>query len=212
MLPFALAVLRLGTHRLEALLQPTLLFGVDDVHELTADRAAVGLLQRLDDLLERRLFLAQEERTGLELGVHVGLGQVMEREIEVRDRIGLAQTERIDIGTLMATEPIGIDQLKNLDLLTVFAAAGGSRYGGTTLARQLVELFPNGAERNVLGGSAFQARQLIKRLAPFIGDSRGVIQILLVERFHIVGVAAAHMGSAPHQLHYAFLHLSFTLH
>ncbi|GJE44893.1 hypothetical protein AEGHOMDF_4085 [Methylobacterium soli] len=44
---------------LDALLDPGLLGGIGDVHELDAERLAVGALQDLDDLADRREFETQ---------------------------------------------------------------------------------------------------------------------------------------------------------
>ena len=70
--------------RLEALLDPALLRAVGDVHVLDADRAAVGVVQRLQDVAQRRARGA-DERAGVEHRVHVGFGQAVERRIELGD-------------------------------------------------------------------------------------------------------------------------------
>jgi len=44
------------------------------VHDFAADGAAVGLLQRVDDLAQRCFINTQEERTCLELGIKISLG------------------------------------------------------------------------------------------------------------------------------------------
>ena len=54
-------------------------------------------------------------------------------------------------------------------------------------------------------------RQSIKVVAPLVGNLIRVDKITLVEIFYVVDIPPAHMGSAPHQLHCAFLHLSVTL-
>jgi hypothetical protein len=204
---------RRTAHRLEALLQPALLLGVDDVHDLAADGAAVGLIQRRDDLLQWRAVQAQEEGAGLELGVQIALRQLVEGEVEVGDGRRAAQAQGVDVRLLVAAEAVGVDQLEDLDLLAALVTVrGGGCHAGATGAAQLVELVTDRGKRNVMGGAAFGARQLVEIRAPLVGDSIGIIEVLLVERFHIVGIAATDVGGAPHQLHYALLHLSVTLH
>ena len=68
---------------LHALLDPGLLVGILDVHELDADRAAVGLAQDLDDLAERRL-LEAEHVVEEELAVEVGVGEAVGLGVELR--------------------------------------------------------------------------------------------------------------------------------
>ncbi len=56
---------------LDALLDPGLLRGVRDVHELDAERLAVGALADRDDLAQRRVFEAEhviEEDLAVEIG------------------------------------------------------------------------------------------------------------------------------------------------
>src|SRR5690554_5822091 len=140
MLAHLVAERRRAAHRLEALLQPALLLGIDDMHDLAADGAAVGLLQGLDDIAQRRLVQPQEEGAGLELGVEVLLGELMEGEVEVGNGERAAQAERIDVGLLMTAEAVGVDQLEDLDLLAaLLAVRGGGRHTGAAGASQLVE-------------------------------------------------------------------------
>ena len=77
-LAHVIAELGRAAYRFETTLQPALLFGIHDVHDFAADGAAVGLLQRLDDLAQRCFINTQEERTCLELGIKISFGQLME--------------------------------------------------------------------------------------------------------------------------------------
>ena len=182
------------------------------MHELGADAAAVGLLQRGVNFLQRCNVLAEEQRAGLELDVHVSGGQLVEGKLKIRNRCRLAQTEGIDVRLLVATEAIGVDQLKNTNLLLVLAAlARRDSHRAATVATHLVELLTDRGQRNILGGAAVMTRQSIKVVAPLVGNLVRVDKITLVEIFYVVDIPAAHMGSAPHQLHCAFLHLSVTL-
>ncbi len=73
-LAHVIAELGRAAYRFETTLQPALLFGIHDVHDFAADGAAVGLLQRIDDLAQRCFINTQEERTCLELGIKISLG------------------------------------------------------------------------------------------------------------------------------------------
>ena len=67
---------------LHARLDPGLLLGILDVHELDADLGAVGLAQDLDDLPERRL-LEAEHVVEEELALEVGLGEAVGLGVEL---------------------------------------------------------------------------------------------------------------------------------
>ena len=185
------AELRRAAHRLEALLQPALLLGIDDMHDLAADGAAVGLLQRLDDIAQRRLVQPQEEGAGLELGIEILLSELVEGEVEVGNGKLAAQAQRIDVGLLVTAEAVGVDQLEDLDLLAALLAIGcGGSQCRSALLGELVELFADRGQGNIVGGAVVGARQLVKILAPLVGNGGGVIEVLLVERFHVMDVAA----------------------
>ena len=74
-----------GEHAARALdpgLDPGLLLRVLDVHELDADRAAVGLLQHLHDLAQRGLLQAQHV-VEVELAVEIGVGEAVGAIVEL---------------------------------------------------------------------------------------------------------------------------------
>ena len=56
------------------------LFGVDNVHELSTDRAAVGALKILTDLTQCRLRSAEIDGTHLKGRVEVGVAELMKRQ------------------------------------------------------------------------------------------------------------------------------------
>ena len=115
-------------------LDPGLLFGVLDVHELDADRAAIGVAEDADDFAKGGGFAAQhvidEDRA-----VHVGFGEAVRAGIEFRMRRGNLQAERIEARFQMAPHAVGADQHQRADRrngggahLFVGHHAGG--YGG----------------------------------------------------------------------------------
>ena len=99
---------------LDALLDPGLLVRMLDVHELDADRAAVGLAQHLHDLAQgRRLqpeHVVEEDRP-----VHVGFGEAVGLRIELRVVLPALQAERIEIGHQVAAHAVDADQHQRAD-------------------------------------------------------------------------------------------------
>ena len=90
-------------------LDPRLLVGILDVHELDADRAAIGLAQDGLDFAQRRRLAAQhvvdEDRL-----VEVVVGETIGPRIELCVRAGDLQSERIEPCLQMAAHAIGADQ------------------------------------------------------------------------------------------------------
>ena len=79
------------------------------VHELHADRPAVGVAEPLDDLPQRHR-LRPLDRVGGERPIHVGFGEVVELRIELRQpRPRPAQ--RIDLGHQVAAHAVGPHEL-----------------------------------------------------------------------------------------------------
>ena len=99
-------------------LQPQALFGVRDVRELGADRAAVGVLELRDDLaqLELRRELARA-RAGEEFGVEIGFGEPEIAELEHARALALLQAERIEIGDEVAAVGVDLHQARDGALL-----------------------------------------------------------------------------------------------
>ena len=79
------------------------------VHELHADRPAVGVPQPLDDLPQRHRLRAFDG-VGGERPVHVLLGEVVEAGIEFR-KARARPTEWIDLGHEVPTDPVGANEL-----------------------------------------------------------------------------------------------------
>src|SRR4029077_7553369 len=99
---------------LDALLDPGLLLRVRDVHELDAERLAVGALQDRDDLAHGGEFEPEhviEEDLALEIGVAEAVGAGIELVV-VHARL---ETERIELGVEMAADAVGTDQHQRVD-------------------------------------------------------------------------------------------------
>ncbi len=96
---------------LDALLDPRLLVGIGDVHELDADGAAVCRAHMRQDLAQGRPVEARhvgdEDRA-----VVVRLGEAIGRGMQLRMRLYLHQPEGIEVGLQMAAHAIGADELQ----------------------------------------------------------------------------------------------------
>ena len=98
----------------DALLDPAFLRGIGDVHELDAERLAIGAAQDGDDLAHRREFEA-EHLVEENLAVEIGFGEAVGARIElllVRLRL---EAERIELGVEMAAHAVGADQHQRVD-------------------------------------------------------------------------------------------------
>ncbi len=95
-------------------LDPGLLIGVLDVHELHAERAAIALAQDRQDLARSRR-LAAEHVVDEDRPVHVGLGEAVGRRIELGMRLRHLQPERVELGLKMAAHPVDAHQHQGAD-------------------------------------------------------------------------------------------------
>ena len=110
--------IRLGPVTFDPLLQPLLLSRVVDVHVLVADRAAIDFLQVSNDVPQFGSIDAVQGR-GLEFCRQIGLSQSTFVQLHFPNLKLLHQVERINVGQLMATRAIGIDQCAHLNLFSV---------------------------------------------------------------------------------------------
>ena len=150
--------LRLGIERgapgraFHPALDPRLLVGVLDVHELDADRAAIGLAQDGQDFAQRGGFAAEhvvdEDRL-----VEVVVGETIGARIELGVRPGNLQPERIEPRLQMAAHAIGADQHQRAqrgdgggaDLLAGQRRRGARAGRLVTAGADLVPRIPDGA-------------------------------------------------------------------
>ncbi len=99
---------------LDALLDPGLLVGVLDVHELDADLAAVGGAHRLEDLRQRRRFHPQhvvDEDRAFPVVVVEAVGD----GVQLRVTLALGEAQRIQVGLQVAAHAVGADQHQRAD-------------------------------------------------------------------------------------------------
>ena len=197
---------------LDALLDPRLLGAARNVHELDAERLAVGPLADRHDLPQRAVFEAEhviEEN----LAVEVGVGEPVGARIELLVVLRRLEPERIEPGMEMAAHPIGADQHQGADgvagrLMDIGRSQPGARRGLRLqlAANRLLDLDPVAVQRRgqvVPGGQRpvrprpgrsfrillnFRRRilQAAEEIAPLGLDRIG---ILFVGRVKIVDVA-----------------------
>ena len=185
---------------LEPLLQPGFLFRLGDVHELDADRAAIGALQDLQHFADRAGLktqdAVQEDRT-----VQIGAGEAVEfgRQLGVLDRLFDAQ--RVQLCLQVAAHPIAADQHQGADGIVGGGAdrigrdVGGRGRGRSS--RRSARLFGIGLGRRP---TAVEDAGLLGRFgrhatapAPGAGRSRhqgGVVAQLVEEGFPFGGNGA----------------------
>ncbi|MNF58913.1 hypothetical protein D3C84_404900 [compost metagenome] len=200
--------LRTAAHAFQTLLEPLALLGIDDVGELRTDGTAVGALQGIADFAQGRFLLADEQLAGMVDGIQIGVGQSVVMDRQIGRRLALPQTQRVQLGCLMATHAEGLNQTQHFDLLLLMLAAhrsGGYRLGAALVLGQQHEVIADRGMGNV-GRLAAVGRQLLEVGAPLFGHSVGIVQEELVEFFDVGSVSTGQVGTVPHPLHYAFMH------
>ena len=142
-------VLLLGDRRLlvldlDALLEPLLLLGLEDVGVLHPDVAAVRVAQQAQDVAQL-LLLLPGEAVDLELPVQVPQGQAVGVDVEVgvAAEAGVVQPQRVDVGHEMTAVAVGRDQLDDagtlvLDGIRVVDAPPHRLVGNPQLTEDLV--------------------------------------------------------------------------
>src|SRR5205809_1934048 len=99
---------------LDALLDPGLLRRVGDVHELDAERLAVGALADRDDFAQAAVFEA-EHVVEEDLAVEIGFGEAIGARIELFAIALRLDAERIELGVEMTAHAVGADQHQGAD-------------------------------------------------------------------------------------------------
>ncbi len=98
----------------DALLHPAFDLRIGDVHELDAERLAVGALTDRDDLAQRREFKA-EHVIEEDLAVVVLVLEAVGTRIEFFVVLQLLDAERIEIGVEMSAHTVSADQHQRVD-------------------------------------------------------------------------------------------------
>ena len=114
--------------RLELLAQPQALARPRHVRELRGELAAIDLLQQRQDVLELHARVARAcQPARRELALQVRLVEAEEIEAQHGRRGPLPQTERIEIGDLVAAQAVDLDQARDGGLLLDRPGASVSR-------------------------------------------------------------------------------------
>src|SRR5262249_27682450 len=148
---------------LDALLQPALLRRVGNVHELDAERLAVGAAHDGEDLAQGAE-LEAEHAVEEDAAIEVGVGEAVGARVEVLLVLARLEAERVEIGVEMAARAIGADQHEGADGIArrLLDLRGGeldaARLGARAqlVADRLLGLVPVTVER----GDQLAARQL----------------------------------------------------
>ena len=165
---------------LDAFLQPGLLRRIGDVHELDAQRLAVGAPQDRENLVQRAELQA-EHPVEKDPAVHVGVGEAVGARVEVGLGPMRLEAERIEIGVEVAARPVGADQHQGVDrvarrLLDMSGRefdAAGLRARLELVADRPLDLVPVAIQ----GGNQFVARPE-RPIRPFPGRPLGASQRL----------------------------------
>ena len=193
--------LRRAAQALEAALDPALLTDVGHVHVLGADRAAVGLAQRLEDLAQGGALGAEAvEGADVEALGEIGLGEAVVGRLEFGDLRALGALERVEVGPAVAEEAIGVDQLQHGDLLLVLASGDDGAHRAAL--GHLLEGGDDRAVRHVARGGADLRLQLVEIVAPLGGDRGRVGEVVFVLFFDERRVRAEQVRSLFELLHH----------
>ena len=200
----------------DALLHPGLLHRIGDVHELDAERLAIGAAQDGEHLAHGREF-ETEHLVEEDLAVEVGLGEAVGARIELRLGLLRLESERIELGVEVAADAVGADQHQRVDRIArgLLHLRGRQldalalRLGLDLVADGLLDLAPVAGQRRdqlavgvrnirppprraagVALDVALVVLQAFEERAPLGIDRGGIGFVAGVELFDIGGVAA----------------------
>src|SRR5712691_487559 len=174
---------------LDARLHPALLRRIGNVHELDAERLAIGAAQDGEDLAQRAE-LEAEHLVEEDLAVQVGVAEAVGARIEVLLVVARLEAERIEIGVEMPARPVGADQHQRMDRIArgLLHLGGGELDAGDLRARldlvgdALLDLAPIAVER----GNEFALRpwrpvRLLPRGPAGAGDDARAVVLQALE-------------------------------
>ncbi len=208
---------------LDALLEPTGLFGVRDMHVLQRECAAIGAFDDIHDLAQRG-DLQAEHLIDKDRAVHIGLGKPVGLGVKLGVRLAPVQAQRVQIGGKVAANTVGADDHQRanavqngafdrlvadldaffggfgLDLVACAFGLGGhgpfagQRRGQIVIGhRRPVAAPPRGAGGLGLDVQIRIAERAEKLLPRFI-DRIGVIGVTGIHLLEILGVMTLHEG------------------
>ena len=201
----------LAAHALQPFLPPALFHRLGDVHDLGADRPAVGLAQSLQDLPQGHVLgLAEVRVRRTERDVHVGLGQVVERGLQLGDLGALGALEGVQVGPAGAERTVGGDERLHVQLLARDGevVAGGLDDEAAGLGA-LRERFDDRCVRDIPRLGTIDRRHMLQVVEvgpPVVGHAAWVVEVGLIEFLDIRRIAAEQVRVGPVLVH----HLSLT--
>ena len=170
------------------------------VHELGTQRAAVGLAQRIHELAQRHVFLGEEGVAGVENGLQIGIGEAVERRVQVGDRRPLGALQRIQIGPALTDVAVSGDELLHGRALAphLHIGAGHHDFGATGFGALGKGVDHRLVRHIVCVGAVHRGHVLqgVKVFAPGFGHAAGVGQVVFVELFDVGRVAPEKIGVA----------------
>ena len=187
-----------GANALELLLPPALLILVGDVHVLGTDGAAVGLTQRVHQLAQTHRLFAKEGVAGVEHGFLIGVAETVERGIELRNLVALGPFQGVQIGPARAHRAVGRNQLLcRRSLAPHFGVTAGQHDPGSAMLGTIGKSVDDGKVGHILAAAAIERRDMlqgIKIVAPAVGHTARVGQVVFVHFLNVRCVAAKQMG------------------
>ena len=93
------------------MLPPALLVLVSGVHVFSANRAAIGLSQRIEQFAQAHGFFAEKSVACVEHYLLVGISEPVKSRVQFRNIVAFGALERIQIGPAGADVSVGGNQL-----------------------------------------------------------------------------------------------------
>ena len=158
-----------------------------NMRKLRANMMLIRLLQIRNNIAQ--FHIAGKKRSRIKRTIQIGIAKTMPTIIHIRHFTPRAQMNRTQIGDLMPARPIAGNQRQHRHLfanrLAVRAAIGERRQ-----LRQRLEALLHRQARFLV---VLPAAHLVKIAAPLRGNAVRCVQILLIKRLNIGGIAAAQL-------------------
>ena len=177
----------------QLLLPPALLRLVGHVHVLGANRAAISLAQRVQQIAQAHAVFAEERIAGVENGLLVSVAETVKRTFELGNFVALAAFKRVQVGPSGTDVAIGRDQLLHgRAFATHFGISTCHNHPRTAHLGSFSERVDHRKMRHVSGGTTVSCRHVlecVKVVAPGVGDASGVGKVVLVHLFDVRRIA-----------------------
>ena len=196
---------RLSPVAFQPLLNPAFFLNAGDVHVLRAHGPAVNLPQEGDNIAQAHA-VGGVEGAGMENLIQIRLPQLIKSRVQVLDRRLLTQMDGVQVGSLMTSITIGIDEPQDRGLLLrrrrLQSIRGTDQGPNMTLPRQAQEIFLDGTMGYIIRGPAAHD---VEALPPGQIHALGIGEVTLVQVFDEGRVAsiqrargAKHLDQSAH--------------